>query len=64
MSEKVAEVLWLIRTMTASELIELRDTLGGEFGDFGPDSGVREPRNPKPSTGSSAIVLDPETETT
>lgn len=57
MSDKVAEVLWLIRTMTGAELVELRNTLGDEFGDFGPDIGTREPRRPHPSEGGAAQIL-------
>ena len=57
MSEKVAEVLWLIRTMTGAELLELRNTLGDEWGDLGPDIGTREPRKPRPSEGGAARIL-------
>lgn len=50
MSAKVEEAAWLIRTMTAAELLELKATLGDEWLPP-PDIGVREPRNPTPSGG-------------
>lgn len=32
---------------------------GDWFGEEPPDIGVREPRRPRPGSGSSSIVLDP-----
>lgn len=43
MSAKVEEAVWLIRTMTANELVELKAILGDGWLPP-PDGGVREPR--------------------
>jgi hypothetical protein len=54
-SDKVEEAVWLIRTMNAGELVELRERLGDDWLPP-PDSGVREPVTPRPPSGEAGAT--------
>lgn len=51
MSDPVTKILLLIVRLTAAQLVELNERLRL---DPPPDSGVREPRRPRPPTRGSA----------
>lgn len=47
-----------IKRLTPEELRELQKLLDPSKGDDEPDSGVREPRRPRPPRGASGITLE------
>jgi len=51
-----------IRDLTIGELVALREILKGEWDILPPDIGVREPRRPTPSAGSTGVTATPEEE--
>lgn len=59
MTPKVEEAVWLIRTMTAAELVELKKILGDPWLPPPEAAGTREPVGPRPGGKEGSAAADP-----